>query len=159
MNIIVLSDTHGTIGEAEYAIRSNAGIDMVIHLGDHYRDAVRLSSLFPDIPMEYVSGNCDYAAEGVFTEKLIELQGYRFFITHGHLYSVKHTYKKLLQRASDIGADIVLTGHTHSPCIDTYNGIILLNPGSTSHPRGSHFGSYAIISITKDGLRPELVSV
>jgi putative phosphoesterase len=156
MRIIVISDTHGSISDAEYAINSNKEAGMMIHLGDNYRDAVRLADKFPELRVEYVQGNCDYASEGVMKEKLLEIDGFRFFITHGHYYSVKQTYKKLYQRASELGADIVLTGHTHSPCIDSENGIILLNPGSTSNPRGSAFGSYAVLEITSNGLRPEI---
>ncbi|NTV88955.1 MAG: metallophosphoesterase [Clostridiales bacterium] len=159
MKILVIGDTHGVVWEAEYAIKSNSDVSVVVHLGDNYRDAMRLEEKFPGIRFEYVSGNCDYASEVVDSEKLLEYLGHRFFITHGHLYSVKQSYKRLFKRASELKAEIVLTGHTHQPCIDQENGIILLNPGSISQPRGSAFGSYAIIEVTKEILKTELVSV
>lgn len=54
MKILVISDTHGDTYKAEEAIRINKGINLIIHLGDYFRDAQKLSSLFLNIPIEYI---------------------------------------------------------------------------------------------------------
>ena len=40
---------------------------------------------------------------------------------------------------------MILTGHTHIPTLDpTPEGVLLLNPGSTSIPKGGFPASYAL---------------
>ena len=55
MNILVLSDSHGNISNMEEAVEREKP-DMILHLGDCWRDAERLAERYPDIPMEHVPG-------------------------------------------------------------------------------------------------------
>lgn len=156
MRILVISDTHGDINKAEEAIKSNKEVDLIIHLGDYFRDAQKLSGMFPDIPMEYIYGNSDFMVEDVPAEKLLEVCGKRIFITHGHRYSVKWDYGRLYKKAEELKADAVLFGHTHIPEIIEKGDYFLLNPGSTSDPRDESDESYAIIDIASDRLVPRI---
>lgn len=156
MKILVLSDTHGDTCKAEKAIRANKEVDLIIHLGDYYRDAQKLSNLFPGIPIEYIYGNCDFITENVPAEKVIEVCGKRIFITHGHRYSVKWDYERLISKAEEQNADILLFGHTHIPEIIINGRFYLLNPGSTSEPRNDSNESYAIIEIDNDQIKPKI---
>lgn len=45
----------------------------------------------------------------------LTLDGVKFFLTHGHRYSVKYALDALLNAAYFAGADMVLFGHTHTP--------------------------------------------
>jgi len=156
MKILVISDTHGDTKKAEAAIRANKGVDLIIHLGDYFRDAQKLSGLFADIPIEYVYGNSDFMIDGVPAEKLLEVCGKKIFITHGHRYSVKWNYEKLCRKAEEQHADIILFGHTHTPEIIETDKFIMINPGSTSEPRGNSDESYAVIEITENKLKPAI---
>ena len=156
MKILIISDTHGDINKAEEAIRSNSDIDLIIHLGDYFRDAQKLSDLFPNIPIEYIYGNSDFMIEDVPAEKLLEICGKRIFITHGHRYSVKWDYDKLYRKAEEIKADVLLFGHTHVPDMIEKGGYYVLNPGSISDPRDDSFESYAIIEIDEGKVKPRL---
>lgn len=156
MKILVISDTHGDIDKAEKAIRRNRDADLIIHLGDYFRDAQKLSAIFPDIPFEYIYGNSDFMIEDVPAEKLLELEGKRIFLTHGHRYSVKWDYEKLYRKAEELKVDLLLFGHTHIPDLIKRNGYYVLNPGSTSDPRDDSNESYAIIEIDGDKLEPRL---
>ena len=72
--------------------------DAVFHLGDCERDTQRLEKEFPDLPLYRVCGNCD--REPVNPEVLqLTLDGVKFFLTHGHRYSVKYTLDALLNAA------------------------------------------------------------
>ena len=51
------------------------------------------------------------------------LDGVKFFLTHGHRYSVKYTLDALLNAAYFAGADMVLFGHTH-------RAMRVVNPGT-----------------------------
>ncbi len=159
MKILVLSDTHGDTTKAEKAIRRNRGVDLIIHLGDYFRDAQKLSALFPEIPIEYVYGNSDFITDNVPAEKIIEVCGKRIFLTHGHRYSVKWDYKRLISKAQEQNADILLFGHTHIPELIINDSFYLLNPGSTSEPRADSDESYAIIEIDNDRVKPKICRV
>jgi putative phosphoesterase len=156
MKVLVMSDTHGDIFNARQAIVSNADIDLVLHLGDFYRDAVKLSQLFPDIKMEYVCGNCDTGIAAPYAEKILEIGGKRIFMTHGHKYSVKWSYDRILAKAEEENADVILFGHTHIAFIDKINNILIINPGSISESRSSNFESYLIMEIMGDTIKTNL---
>jgi putative phosphoesterase len=159
MRILVISDTHGDISKAEEAIKSNKDIGLIIHLGDYFRDAMKLSSMFPEIPFEYIYGNSDFMIENVQAEKLLDICGKKIFITHGHRYSVKWDYEKLFRKAEELSADMVLFGHTHCPDIVTRGRHFILNPGSTSDPREDSDESYAIIDIDNDQVKPRIYRI
>ena len=59
MDILVLSDSHGAVAPMARAVEL-ARPDLILHLGDCWRDGERLHSRFPDIPLEQVPGNCDF---------------------------------------------------------------------------------------------------
>lgn len=103
--------------------------DAVFHLGDCERDTQRLEKEFPDLPLYHVCGNCD--REPVNPEVLqLTLDGVKFFLTHGHRYSVKYTLDALLNAAYFAGADMVLFGHTHRAMRETMHGLYVVNPGT-----------------------------
>jgi len=159
MRILVISDTHGEVDKARDVIESSGKIDLVIHLGDYFRDAQKLEEFFPDIPFEYIYGNSDFMIGDTPSEKLLEYKGKRIFITHGHKYSVKWDYEKLYGKAKDMKADILLFGHTHVADIIEREGYTIVNPGSISDSRDGEGESYAIIDLDDKKIKPEIVYV
>jgi uncharacterized protein len=160
MKILVMSDTHGDIKKAEEAIRKNKDVNLVVHLGDYFRDAMKLAEIFPDIPVEYIYGNSDFMIEDVPAEKLLEISGRKIFITHGHRYSVKWDYEKLHRKAKDMHVDLLLFGHTHVADIVKNGRYSLVNPGSISDPRGGDYNeTYAIIDIEDEVIESRLCHV
>jgi len=128
MLIAVFSDTHGHTGPMHRAILRHRP-DMVLHLGDHARDAEELAELFPGLDVRSVRGNCDLACPA--PESLqFEAEGVSIFMTHGHRYSVKFTLDSLLNAAHFSGAKLALFGHTHCAEYRNYGDLALLNPGS-----------------------------
>lgn len=103
--------------------------DYVFHLGDHDRDAERLSDEYPTIPMVWVRGNCDGWSDSPLT-RVVPLGGLRFFLCHGHTYGVKYGYLRAVYAAMEQEADVLLFGHTHSPLHETEGDLILVNPGT-----------------------------
>jgi uncharacterized protein len=159
MKILVLSDTHGEIDKAVEAIEKNRDIDLIIHLGDYFRDAQKLESMFPKIPVEYIYGNSDFMIGDVPAEKMLDIKGKRIFITHGHRYSVKWDYNRLHKKAEESNADVLLFGHTHIAELIEEKGYLLINPGSISEPRSEDNESYAVIEIDEGRIRSRLVYV
>ena len=82
MKLLILSDTHRSLGFAYEAIEKESP-DTVVHLGDHLSDAEDLSFAFQGPDFYYVPGNCDCRPEEP-AEKLLFLGDCRVLICHGH---------------------------------------------------------------------------
>lgn len=156
MKVLVVSDSHGETSKMESLIDNNNDIDMLIHLGDYFRDAEKLSAKYPNLRIEYIYGNSDFMIGDVPAEKTLDIEGKKVFITHGHRYSVKSGYDKLRKKANDIGADLFLFGHTHISTLLNEDKWILLNPGSISESRDFCSESYAIVEFNNGEIIPRL---
>lgn len=142
MKIAVFSDTHGQIHGAITAIKTHKP-DLILHLGDHYRDAAAIHEEFPEIPMECVPGNCDYEPDKNLVQ-MIEPMGVKIMMTHGHTYRVKTETMPLLNAAFYQGANIVLFGHTHQAMYNVSHGLHIVNPGSAGKGK---FRTWALIEL------------
>lgn len=146
LRILVFSDSHHDADICAGVINNIVGVDMVLHAGDHLKDAELLEKQFPDIPIRYVCGNCDF--EGFPKELVLDADGKKIFLTHGHLYGVKCGISALLSRAKELDCDCAVFGHTHSGFCDVMSGITLLNPGSIRYGR-----TFGVIEIENGTLR------
>lgn len=138
MRILVFSDTHSDISHCIRVIENIISVDMIIHAGDHAKDAELIQKAFPDIEVKYVRGNCDLSTAPA--ELTIDVCSHRIFVTHGHLYNVKYEsdYKTLINHAKSLGADVAVFGHTHIPHNENFGNFCILNPGSSKY--GKTFG-------------------
>lgn len=145
MKIGVMSDSHGDIRAVRRAFElfRALGCETVFHLGDGLRD---LDALRQEITMEVISvpGNMDYAPETPL-ERIHAAEGLRFFLSHGHSLDVHHTTYHLRRRAREEGCQVALYGHTHVARKQDEEGILLVNPGSVSRPKGQARASLAVI--------------
>lgn len=158
MKIGVVSDTHGYIGRAIKALKGIENLDMIIHLGDYVIDAKEIEEKMK-LKVIYVRGNCDFLDSGVDYEKTLEIEGKKIFITHGHKYDVKNGVSKVFYRGKEEKADIVLFGHSHMSTKVESEGVIILNPGSSTEPRNGSEASIGLI-ILKDGvIESEIIKI
>lgn len=147
MRIGVISDTHRAIRYIEAAKLLLEDCDVLIHLGDNTSDVYELSKNFFG-KIYAVRGNCDF--DNTYPkERLLEFEGKKIYMTHGDLYGVKYSLSNIYYKGKEIGADIVLFGHSHVHCIEECDDIILMNPGSVSLPRSS--GRYVGIIEIENG--------
>ena len=157
MRILVISDTHRNLSKVYRVINSISNmIDGVIHCGDVVDDVDDLRARYSDLKIYNVRGNCDYGS-AVPNENVFVLGGKKFFVTHGDLYGVNWGIDRLCYKGAEIGADVCLYGHTHIPVVDNYNGMVIMNPGSLTSPRGGSTFSYGIIKIENGIVMPSIV--
>ncbi len=135
MKIVVVSDTHGKIDHFVSRIKSMDKPQLIIHLGDYAEDGEKIQSL-TNIETVIVKGNGDYFNKIYEEDKIFEIGGKKFFITHGHKYGVRYRLDNLMYKGEEVGADIILFGHTHVPVILKESNMMIMNPGSVSYPRG-----------------------
>ena len=156
MKILVFSDSHNNAYRIEHALLDNKDSELLIHLGDGISDLMSIRAAYPHYKYEYILGNNDYSTD-VPTEKILEVEGKKLFILHGHEYARNQT--KLIKKAIFYKADIVLSGHTHKPHEVTHKGILFLNPGCVSRPKQKDNKSYLIININEGKVQYSFIKI
>lgn len=138
MKIIVMSDSHGD-KETVKAV-SALQADAVFHCGDS--ELSREDPVLENIHI--VKGNCD--RDQRFPDSVIvEVGNRKIWMVHGHEHDCKRTMLPMYYGAQEIGADIVLFGHSHSYAAELREGILFVNPGSTLLPREGKQPTFAEI--------------
>lgn len=149
MHILVLSDSHGRVDNMVRAVEREAP-ELILHLGDCWRDAERLHDRFPQIPLQQVPGNCDVRPAQP-AEELLTLDGKQVLICHGHTYGVKQSLLCAGYAAEEQTLDAFLFGHTHRPLVDRRGQTLFLNPGSIGDPVRPSYGILTLNGETLDG--------
>lgn len=152
MKIVVFSDSHRVKSSMLSAVEIESP-EAIIHLGDHDKDSEAIFAAYPNIPIRCVRGNCDYSSFSKEIDKFI-LAGKRFFITHGHLFSVKSGISTITKAALNDEADILLFGHTHIPYSAEHNNLTIINPGAIGSRK-----TYAVLNIKNGVVTYELKTV
>ena len=132
--ILVLSDSHSYFDKV-LKIFEKEKPDIVIGAGDGIKDIDDLSYVYPEAKYYMVKGNCDFFNRSHSEENLFEIDGTKFFLTHGHLYEVKRSLSSVKEIGKKLNASVVVFGHTHKPYIERENDIILFNPGAAEEGR------------------------
>lgn len=148
VRIGVLSDTHGDLQAALAAVVNMGKVAMVLHAGDHYRDACELARRV-EVPVHMVVGNCDLQSSGP-SELVVVADRARILLTHGHGYRVKQQLDSLIARARALSVNAVVFGHTHVAEEFKDGDILFVNPGCLSLTR-SRDGRRTFAVIEVDG--------
>lgn len=141
----IISDTHGLLRpEAE---RRLTGVDHIVHGGDIGHAEV-IAALRRIAPVTAIRGNVDtddWAREYADTE-LVRLAERSIFVVHD--------LKTLQIDPVALGIDVIVSGHSHVPKIETAGGVLYLNPGSAGRRRFRLPITLATLDFTPEGLRP-----
>ena len=150
MKLLLISDTHGKTGNLRQLLARLKDIGMILHMGDVEGDEDMIRSMAA-CPAEFVRGNCDVFSREP-SEQLLEVQGHKIFMCHGHRHNVKSGLSMLEAAAREKGADIALYGHTHLPDCVWKEDMVIVNPGSLEKPyQEGHKPAYAILEIDGEG--------
>lgn len=153
MRILIISDTHGNLGNLFKAFDAAGKCDAIIHLGDGEEDTLFLSDLAEDCRILKVAGNCDPYSEAP-RELWCQWENLKIFICHGDHFGVKAGLGRLAAYGKANQADIVLYGHTHQARSDKVGELHLLNPGTLSGRAA--FLSYAILELENGSFKASI---
>ena len=146
MRILVVSDTHGDFRSLVAALGLlGRSVQALVHLGDGSGDvkaAMRYGA--PTPPAFGVRGNVD-ADSSVPLARRFDAEGRLVMLAHGHRYPLGDGVASLVYAAKEAGARAFFFGHTHVPYCEERSGVLLLNPGSLSRPRGPWGPSLAVV--------------
>jgi putative phosphoesterase len=147
MIIGVISDTHGLLRpEAEERL---AGVEHIIHAGDIGSPEIvpRLRAIAPTTA---VRGNVDTQE---WARKLPDREA---LTLAGRSIYVLHDLGDLNIDPVKAGFDIVISGHSHRPRVETIDGVLHLNPGSAGPRRFRLSITLVTLVLSGDTIRPEL---
>jgi uncharacterized protein len=122
----VISDTHGLLRPE--AVTALTGVDLILHAGDigEWEVLRRLQTLAPVIA---VRGNTD---KGEWVKAIAERE----------VTQVGSVFIFMLHDLNDIdvspvaaGFQVVVSGHSHQPLVETRDGVLFINPGSAGPRR------------------------
>jgi putative phosphoesterase len=164
MKLMIASDIHGCAPACKKLLDTftASGAERLILLGDLLYHGPR-----NDLPEGYdpkaviamlseyadklfcVRGNCDTEVDQMVLPfpimaetALLFVDGKTWFACHGHRAGANPTAADLPKLPA---GSVILSGHTHIPVLEENpDGILLLNPGSTSIPKGGFAASYAL---------------
>jgi uncharacterized protein len=143
----IISDTHGLLRpEAE---RHLTGVDHIIHGGDIGRPEI-IDALRRIAPVTAIRGNVDTGDwAGAYPEtEVVWLAGRSIYVLHD--------LKTLQVDPIARGVDVVVSGHSHVPKIETADGVLYLNPGSAGRRRFKLPVTLATLEVLPNSLRPLL---
>ena len=148
------------------------GVDGILHAGDINSRRV-LDELAEIAPVEAVAGNADLFGHGLPLTRVIEVEGRRIGLVHGHGgwsrylrnkvrdqfgFDEEH-YLKIVHRSFG-PVDAIVFGHTHRFCRAERSGIVLFNPGPIApdfyNTPGPQVG---LLYVSAQALQLEIVTV
>ena len=150
MLIGVISDTHGLL--RPQALRLLEGADAIIHAGD-IGDPAIIPALQALAPVTAIRGNIDRAAwaRGFAETEQVALGGRSIFVLHD--------LNTLSRDPAAEGIDVVISGHSHVPKIETRGDVLYLNPGSAGPRRFKLPITLATLRIARGEMQAEIHAV
>jgi hypothetical protein len=148
VRIGLISDTHNLVRpEALDALR---GVAHIVHAGDICATEV-LDALAKIAPLTAVRGNND-ARGGVGA-----LRESARIVLGGKTVFVVHDIADVPRNPRAEGIDLVVTGHSHKPLIETRDGVLFVNPGSAGPRRFKLPITLALLEIEDGTMRARIV--
>jgi putative phosphoesterase len=147
----ILSDNHSDW--PPHIAESLAGVDAIIHAGDigPYKLVLDMEAIAPTTA---VLGNTD-GDMPINESAVVTLDGKKFFVQH--IVDPFRLQATLRERLKRIEPDVVVFGHTHMPFCETLGGVLFLNPGSVTQPRGDYRPSMVCLTIDHGKITPKFI--
>lgn len=146
----LITDTHGLL--RPQAVEALRGVDALLHTGDIGGASV-LSELAQIAPIRAVRGNNDTDA---WAEAIPETA--RFELGGCVIYAI-HDRKTLEVSLQQLGAEVLICGHSHRPSIETEDGVLCINSGSAGPRRFSLPIGVATLELSKGCAQAELITL
>jgi uncharacterized protein len=140
MRIGLLSDTH--IPEAAKQLpmaelrQAFAGVDLIMHGGDIYYRSV-LEDLAQIAPVIAAQGDDDYGStlmdDRVKDKHVLDIQGHRIWLIHErpkYFSPPPPLYRRAYELKNMEIPEVVVFGHQHKTVVESYEGMLLVSPGS-----------------------------
>ena len=146
----MISDTHGLL-RPEVA-RLFTKVDLILHAGDIGGPEV-LRELRSIAPVIAVRGNNDKGswAKTIPETETAEIAGFRVYVLHD--------LKEIDFEPADRRFQIIISGHSHRPSVETRDGVLFMNPGSAGPRRFKLPITVGRLTIHGSGMNGEIIDL
>lgn len=127
--------------------------DLILHAGD-LMDPRLLNELAAYAPVHAVRGNLDPSDSGLPETLEFEFGGVPVAMIHDS--GPKRGRRNRMRRRFP-EARVVVFGHSHIPCLEDEDGLLLLNPGSPTDKRRQPDHTFAFLGVEGGRVRAEIV--
>lgn len=146
MKLLITSDVHGKMERLIEVSRLHPDVDLHIDAGD----MTMHPSSYQNLSLITVKGNNDYGIDLPY-ERVIEVEGIKILLTHGHKEMVKFGLSRLKLKAKLLNVQVCIFGHTHQKFVELDEGILFINPGALGDAHRS-YATYENQTVTFRGL-------
>ncbi len=171
MRVVVVSDTHGSVVAWQSIVKLVGKNNLFLHLGDVLYHGPRnplpdgydpktLAEELKDFRIDFVRGNCDADVDimvlGIPEIPKVAEQTFwdwKVLMVHGEDLDDEIGFAK------KHGVDVLLRGHTHIPKIEKKSGIIVVNPGSPSIPKGGFPPTFSVLDFEENNLTVQILGL
>jgi putative phosphoesterase len=150
MLVGVISDTHGLLRPE--ALVALAEAEQILHAGDVGNPEI-LDTLREIAPVTAIRGNVDVHGDCAL---LPATEAVEF---GGRLFYMVHSVRDLDIDPVAAQVNVVVSGHSHKPGIESKKGVMYLNPGSAGPRRFALPVSVALVTVGKGGVEARIVEL
>ena len=122
----LISDTHGLVRQE--ALKALQGVELIVHAGDIGKPEV-LDRLQAIAPLAAIKGNNDTAPWARRIPEILDLH------VKDRTLRVIHNVRDSESNLRAAGIDVVISGHSHKPLVQTVDNVLFVNPGSAGPRR------------------------
>ena len=122
----LISDTHGLVRPE--ALKALEGVELIVHAGDIGKPEV-LDRLQAIAPLAAIKGNNDTAPWARRIPEILDLH------VKDRTLRVIHNVRDSESNLRAAGIDVVISGHSHKPSVQTRDNVLFVNPGSAGPRR------------------------
>lgn len=146
----IISDTHGLV-RPEVA-EAFSGVDLILHAGDIGTTEV-IEELRSIAPIMAVRGNNDKGtwANAIPETEVVQIGSVRIYMLHD--------LKGIDLNPAARGFQVVISGHSHRPSIETRDAVLFLNPGSAGPRRFKLPISVARLTVDGSAVNGEIIDL
>ena len=146
--IVVMSDSHGYHQMINRVKELEPDGDYYVHCGDSEAETYMMQDWL------CVKGNNDWYSD--FPNQIkFKVEDLNFLVAHGHRFGYMDRETSMIYTLQEANCDVLLSGHTHVSMYKEVDGYTLINPGSTTLPRGGSNRSYCVIYVEGKDLKVE----
>ena len=146
------------------------GVDLILHAGD-INSASVLFELEEIAPVQAVAGNADLFRSGLPLTRVLEIEGRRIGLTHGHggwarylvgkardVLGVHEDYYLNVVWKSFGPVDAIVFGHTHHAYRSIRSGVLMFNPGPVAPSYYNSGGpQVGLLHVSHEAIETEIV--
>jgi uncharacterized protein len=146
----LISDTHGLVRPE--ALAALKGVELIVHAGDIGKSEV-LDALQAIAPVAAIKGNNDTAAWARHIPEVLDLH------VNDRTVRVIHNVLDVGSNLAGAGIDIVVSGHSHKPSVETRGNVLFVNPGSAGPRRFKLPVTVGLLFLQKAQAKAEIIAL